>query len=127
MEINKKYVIGLLVVGIIIISVFLSSNFIFKKKKEFDLEIDALKEEQSLFTHTRVVITNTGLKPLTNLTANYGNISEEIIPILEPGQRYPLSPPPGSNLDRIILTTDEGLNVTKEYRSPIKVPGMMGS
>lgn len=127
MEISKKYVIVLLVVGIIIISVFLSSNAIFKKKREFDLEIDALKEEQSLFIHTRVVITNTGLKPLTNITANYGNISEEIIPILEPGQRYPLSPPAGSNLDRIIITTEEGLNFTKEYRSPIKVPGMMGS
>lgn len=127
MAINTKYIIGVLVVGIVIVSIFLSFNVIFKKKKDFDLEIDALKEEQSLFTHTRVVITNTGLKPLTNIIANYGNISEEIIPILEPGQRYPLSPPPESDLERIILTTDEGLNITKEYRSPIKVPGMMGS
>lgn len=127
MEINQKYVLVFLVVGVIILSLFLFSGTNFTKKNDFDLQIDALKEEQSLFTHTRVMITNTGLKPLTNIIANYGNISEEIIPILEPGQSYPLSPPPESNLEKIILTTNEGINITKEYRSPIKVPGMMGS
>jgi hypothetical protein len=95
-------------------------------KNEFDLEIDALKEEQSLFTHTRATITNTGKQPLTNIEVNYGNKSETVRN-LEPGHSYPLSPPAGSDLQRIIVTSEQGINITKEYRTPIKMPGMMGS
>ena len=90
------------------------------------MQIDALKEEQSLFTHTRATITNTGKQPLTNIKIGYGNKSE-IVQNLEPGQSYPLSPPAGSDLERIIVTSEQGINVTKEYRTPIKMPGMMGS
>jgi archaellum component FlaF (FlaF/FlaG flagellin family) len=95
-------------------------------KKEFDLNIDALKEEQSLFTHTRVTITNTGKQPLTDIKVDYGNKSETVA-LLEPGHSYPLSPPAGSDLQRIIVTSDQGINITKEYRTPLKMPGMMGS
>ena len=90
------------------------------------MEIDALKEEQSLFTHTRATITNTGKQPLTDIKVNYGNKSE-IIKSLEPGQSFPLSPPAESDLQKIIVTSDQGINITKEYRTPIKMPGMMGS
>ena len=114
------------IIPIILVTIFIFNNTIFSNKSEFDLEIDALKEEQSLFTHTRVTITNTGKQPLTNINVNYGNTSETVSH-LEPGHSYPLSPPAGSNLDRIIVTSDQGINITKEYRTPIKMPGMMGS
>jgi hypothetical protein len=114
------------IIPIILVSIFIFNNIIFSNKSEFDLEIDALKEEQSLFTHTRATITNTGKQPLTNIEVNYGNKSE-IVRNLEPGQSYPLSPPAGSDLQRIIVTSEQGINITKEYRTPIKMPGMMGS
>src|ERR687898_1139690 len=114
------------IISIILVTIFIFNNSIFSNKNEFDLEIDALKEEQSLFTHTRATITNTGKQPLTNIEVNYGNKSE-IVRNLEPGQSYPLSPPAGSDLQRIIVTSEQGINITKEYRTPIKIPGMMGS
>jgi len=114
------------IISIILVTIFIFNNSIFSNKNEFDLEIDALKEEQSLFTHTRATITNTGKQPLTNLEVNYGNKSETVRN-LEPGQSYPLSPPAGSDLQRIIVTSEQGINITKEYRTPIKIPGMMGS
>ena len=114
------------IISIIIVTIFIFNNSIFSNKNEFDLEIDALKEEQSLFTHTRATITNTGKQPLTNIQVNYGNKSETVRN-LEPGQSYPLSPPAGSDLQRIIVTSEQGINITKEYRTPIKIPGMMGS
>lgn len=114
------------IISIILVTIFIFNNSIFLNKNEFDLEIDALKEEQSLFTHTRATITNTGKQPLTNLEVNYGNKSETVRN-LEPGQSYPLSPPAGSDLQRIIVTSEQGINITKEYRTPIKIPGMMGS
>ena len=113
-------------ISIILVTIFIFNNSIFSKKNDFDLEIDALKEEQSLFTHTRATITNTGKQPLTNIKVNYGNKSETVRN-LEPGQSYPLSPPAGSDLQRIIVTSEQGINITKEYRTPIKIPGMMGS
>lgn len=122
----KKIYLTIAVIPIVLVTIFIINNISFSNKSDFDLEIDALKEEQSLFTHTRVTITNTGKQPLTNINVNYGNTSETVSG-LDPGHSYPLSPPAGSNLDRIIVTSDQGINITKEYRTPITMPGMMGS
>lgn len=122
----KKIYLTIAIIPVVLVTIFVLNNITFSNRNEFDLEIDALKEEQSLFTHTRVTITNTGKQPLTNIQINYGNTSETVA-LLEPGHSYPLSPPAGSNLQRIIVTSDEGINITKEYRTPITMPGMMGS
>jgi hypothetical protein len=47
--------------------------------------------------------------------------------MINPGEKIYLSPPEGSRLDVVEVTTNEGVNMTKEYRKPIKLPGMMGS
>lgn len=125
MTIKKIYILIGIVPVIIIIAIFIN-NLTFLNKKDYDLQVDALKETQSLFTHTRVSLTNTGKQPLTNIQVNYGN-KTETIKSLEPGQSYPLSPPAGSDLQKIIVTSEQGINITKEYRTPIKMPGMMGS
>ena len=125
----KKIYLAIVIIPIVLVTIFIlnNNNMTFStNKKEFDLNIDALKEEQSLFTHTRVTITNTGKQPLTDIKVDYGNKSETVA-LLEPGHSYPLSPPAGSDLQRIIVTSDQGINITKEYRTPLKMPGMMGS
>ena len=122
----KKIYLTIAVIPIVLVTIFIINNITISNRNDYDLEIDALKEEQSLFTHTRVTITNTGKQPLTNIKVNYGNASETVA-LLESGHSYPLSPPAGSNLERIIVTSDQGINITKEYRTPIKMPGMMGS
>ena len=125
----KKIYFAIVIIPVILVTIFILNNNnipFLTNKKEFDLNIDALKEQQSLFTHTRVTLTNTGKQPLTNIKVDYGNKSETV-KSLEPGQSYPLSPPAGSNLQKIIVTSDQGINITKEYRTPIKMPGMMGS
>lgn len=125
----KKIYLAIVIIPIVLVTIFIlnNNNLTFStNKKEFDLNIDALKEEQSLFTHTRVTITNTGKQPLTDIKVDYGNKSETVA-LLEPGHSYPLSPPAGSDLQRIIVTSDQGINITKEYRTPLKMPGMMGS
>ena len=122
----KKIYLTIAIIPVVLVTIFVLNNITFSNRNDFDLEIDALKEEQSLFTHTRVTITNTGKQQLTNIKINYGNTSETVA-LLEPGHSYPLSPPAGSNLQRIIATSDQGVNITKEYRTPISMPGMMGS
>jgi hypothetical protein len=94
--------------------------------KSYSLDVDAMKDEQSLFVNARVILTNNGKQPLTNLSIDYGPTTELILK-LDPGQKASLSPPAGSDLDNVRVSANEGIDVTKEYRKPIKLPGMIGS
>lgn len=96
--------------------------------KDYDLSVDALKDEQSLFTNARVVLKNTGRLPLADIMVDYGNgYKEPMIARLGPGETANLSPPEGSSLDSVTVTAEPGIKITQNYRSPIKLPGMIGS
>ena len=110
--------VSAIIVGLILLSTIPTENY--------SLDVDPMKDEQSLFVNTRVVLTNTGKMPLTNLRVDYGSTTESLSR-LDPGQKVSLSPPSGSNLNTVIVSTSEGINVTKDYRKPIKLPGMIGS
>jgi hypothetical protein len=114
---------GLGVVSAIMVGLFLLSTI---PTENYSLDVDPMKDEQSLFINARVVLTNTGKLPLTNLLVDYG-FTTESVSRLDPGQKVSLSPPSGSNLDKVVVFNSEGINVTKEYRKPIKLPGMIGS
>jgi len=94
--------------------------------KDYSIDVDAMKDEQSLFVNARIVLTNTGRQPLTDVVVHYGN-RNEVIKMINPGEKIYLSPPEGSRLDVVEVTANEGINMTKEYRKPIKLPGMIGS
>jgi hypothetical protein len=95
--------------------------------EKYSLEMDPLKDEQNLFSTARVALSNTGKLPLTNVIINYGGQGTESLESISPGQKLLLSPPQNVTLDFVTVTTSEGLNITKMYRTPIKLPGMMGS
>ena len=95
--------------------------------KDYDLSVDALKDEQSLFTNARVVIKNTGRLPLTNVLIDYGSNREPPIDILQPGDTLTLSPPEEVQLDQVTVTAEPSIKIVKSYRSPWKLPGMIGS
>ena len=94
--------------------------------KDYSLEVDALKDEQSLFTNARVVLTNTGRLDLTNVVIDYGG-PKETIDVIRPGEKTLRSPPEDAPLDSITVTADNGIKVVQKYRTPIKLPGMIGS
>lgn len=94
---------------------------------DYNLELDPLKDEQNLFSTARVALSNTGKLPVTNVVINYGGQITESLDSISPGQKLLLSPPGNVPLDFVTVTTGEGLNLTKVYRTPIKLPGMMGS
>jgi hypothetical protein len=95
--------------------------------KDYDLSVDALKDEQSLFTNARVVVKNTGRLPLTNILVDYGSNREPIIDILQPGDMLNLSPPEGVQLDHVRVTAEPSIEIVQSYRTPWKLPGMIGS
>lgn len=96
------------------------------QRPDYSLEIDAMREDQSLFTNSRIIVSNVGKKPVTNIFVDYG-IKNETILNINPGEKISLSPPEGSNLNLVKIVADNGINITSGYRTPIKMPGMMGS
>ena len=99
--------VSAIIVGLLLLSTIPTENY--------SLDVDPMKDEQSLFVNTRVVLTNTGKMPLTNLRVDYGSTTESLSR-LDPGQKVSLSPPSGSNLNTVVVSTSEGVNVTKDYR-----------
>ena len=95
--------------------------------RDYDLSVDALKDEQSLFTNARVVVKNTGRLPLTNILVDYGSNREPTIDILQPGDMLNLSPPEGVQLDHVRVTAEPSIEIVQSYRTPWKLPGMIGS
>jgi hypothetical protein len=95
--------------------------------RDYDLSVDAIKDKQTLFINARVVVTNTGRLPLSNLLVDYGNKTEPVVPTLAPGEKLTFSPPDGVQLDSVSVTADPGIKIIQKYREPIKIPGMMGS
>lgn len=95
--------------------------------KDYDLSVDALKDEQSLFTNARIVVKNTGRLPLTNILVDYGSNREPTIDILQPGDTLNLSPPEGVQLDHVRVTAEPSIDIVQSYRTPWKLPGMIGS
>ena len=113
------------VVGLILLfSVFAIAT------QNYAIDVDPIKDNQNLFNTARVSVTNTGKLPLTNIIVNYGGSGTHAIEklvSLSPGEKVLLSPPENSALQSVTVTADHGLRVTKAYRTPLKIPGMMGS
>jgi hypothetical protein len=96
-------------------------------QEEYSLAVDPTKEKQTLFIMARVSLENTGSKPLTNVELNFGDGHKINLGTLKPGQYEIISPPQGNSLQYVIVTSNEGVYVSKVYREPIAMPGMMGS
>jgi hypothetical protein len=114
---------------LVIIIVLLSSVFA-EPTKDYAIDIDPIKDSQNLFSTARVTVTNTGKLPLTNIVVNYGGKGAnaiEKLASLSPREKILLSPPDSSAFQSVTVTADHGVSITKAYRTPIKIPGMMGS
>lgn len=125
---NKKAVVfASLGVAIVVISVMLLMSILSLATKNFALDVDPIKDNQNLFNTARVTVTNTGKSTLNHIRVIYDDKSTENINSLSPGEKIMLSPPNNSSLESVTVIADHGLKVTKSYRSPLKIPGMMGS
>jgi hypothetical protein len=112
--------------GVAVLIIFLLFSVFAVATQNYAMNVDPIKDNQYLFSTGRVMITNTGKLPLTNIVVNYGGKVDRLTS-LSPGENAMLSPPENSTLKSVTVTADHGLSVTKDYRTPLKIPGMMGS
>ena len=109
---------------VVLYNVFINIPF-----KDYSLNVDALRDPESLLVNSRVVLKNTGKMPLSDILITYDgdrNLTENLLKI-DPGQTIILSPPQGAKLNSVSVVTSEGINIEQQFRSPVKMPGMMGS
>lgn len=97
--------------------------------QKYSLDIDAIKDPESLFVNSRVILKNTGLSTVNNINIVYDNNLKYMTKInsLDPGQTIIISPPAGAPLINLHVTSQEGISLSKDFRSPVKLPGMIGS
>ncbi len=95
--------------------------------ERYDIYVDPLLDRQSLFVTARVTIQNTGSQPLTGTLVNFGGGDTLYLGTLEPGKKIIVSPPQNNSMHYVTVTADNDILVSKAYRSPPKMVGMMGS
>ena len=119
--------IGFAVIAGLGIVIFLNLSPSYLSSEEYGILVDPFKDEQDLFVMARVTIQNTGSKPLTNVRANFGEGDIQELGTLQPGQKIIVSPPSENSMEFVTVTANEGILVNKAYRTPTKMPGLMGS
>ena len=95
--------------------------------QDYDIFVDPIIDRQNLFDIGRVTIQNIGSKPLTNIHINFGDGDTLDLKILEPGDKILLSPPAENSMEFVMISADNDVFVSKAYRTPPKMVGMMGS
>ncbi|MDQ4073589.1 MAG: hypothetical protein M3162_04705 [Thermoproteota archaeon] len=121
---------SILIAGIVVIIAVVLYNFVgYIPIRDYSLDVDALKDPESLLVNSRVVLKNTGKQPLNDINILYDGNSRhsEKLNILNAGQTVILSPPVGTELESVQVKSKEGIDVTKQFRTPTKMPGMIGS
>jgi hypothetical protein len=128
--INFKKPETILIILIIIVGSIIIYNLVISiPTRNYSLDIDAIKDPESLFLNSRVILKNTGLLPLNDINIIYDNNLKfkEKVNILKPGETIILSPPAGTALKNLQISSKEGSNLNRDFRSPVKLPGMIGS
>jgi len=116
-----------------LVGVILAAALIFLIVKQesrvpYALEVDATKDTTDIAgTYYRVRINNIGFNPLSNISVSLGENDIQYLDTLAPGQSFFFYPKPETNVEKIIITTKEGVSVTTDYRTPLKGIGLPGS
>lgn len=114
---------------LIVAGVFIYNIVISIPSRNYSLDVDPIKDPESLFVNSRVILKNTGLLALNDISIVYDNNLKfkENVNILKPGETIIISPPAGTPLNNLHVKSKEGIDMDKEFRSPMKMPGMIGS
>lgn len=97
-------------------------------KPKYALELDPTKDTTDMAgIQYRVRVNNVGLNQLTGITVVLGKNDTQHLSFLDPGQTYFFSTKPDTNMTTLKISTNEGIVVQGDYRSPTKVLGLPGS
>ncbi|MDQ4056581.1 MAG: hypothetical protein M3156_04095 [Thermoproteota archaeon] len=124
---NKRniYYLTIAVAGILFTFYFYSTQL---NKSTFALEVDPTKDTTDISgTMYRIRLTNVGLKQLTGIVVDLGKNDIQNLSSLDSGQSYFFYPEPDTVVNTVKVTTQEGIHIQSDFRSPTKVFGLPGA
>jgi hypothetical protein len=116
----------------IIIAAGISIAFYFyytqTNRPTFALEVDPTKDTTDISgIMYRVRLTNVGLNELTGIVVKLGGTDIQNLTSLDSGQSYFFYPKPDTPVSKVEVSTNEGIFVQSDFRSPTKVLGLPGA
>ena len=96
-------------------------------KPPYALEVDATKDTTDISgIQYRIRVTNAGTQQLTGIKVILGTGDVQEKSFLNPGDTYFFYPDPETQVSIVQVSTNEGIDVKSDYRSPTKVLGLPG-
>src|ERR1044072_413382 len=115
-------------VGVILAAVLIFLLIKQETKVPYALEVDATKDTTDMSgTYYRIRVNNVGINSLSNISVYLGKNDVQNLSTLSPGQSFFFYPKSETKLEKIIITAKEGINITTDYRTPLKGIGLPGS
>ena len=94
----------------------------------YALEVDATRDTTDISgVFYRIRITNVGTEQLTGIVAELSSTDVQGTPFLAPSSSFYFYPEPETKESTIRVTTNEGIEVFADYRTPTKVIGLPGA
>jgi hypothetical protein len=93
----------------------------------YALEVDATKDTTDVGIQYRIRMTNVGTQQLTGIIVELGANDIQEKSSLDPGQSYYFYPEPETQVSKVKVRTNEGIEFESDYRSPVKVLGLPGA
>lgn len=115
-------------IGVILVAVLIFLFIKQESKVPYALEVDATKDTTDIAgTFYRVRVNNIGMYPLTSINVYLGKNDLQHLDSLASGESFFFYPKPDTELETIKVSTKEGVNVSTDYRTPLKGIGLPGS
>ena len=125
---NRRYLYYYLIIAVVGISLTLYFYTTQINKPTFALEVDPTKDITDISgIQYRIRLTNIGLKQLTGIVVDLGKNDIQNLSSLDSGQSYFFYPKPDTIVNIVKVTTNEGIDIRSDFRSPAKVFGLPGS
>ncbi len=122
---QRVYVIGIIVTVAAVVASYLAYQE--ATRPPFALEVDAIRDTTDVGIQYRVRMTNVGTQQLTGIVVEMGANDIQQMSFLDPGQSYYFYPDPETQVSTVKVTTNEGITLESNYRSPTKVLGLPGA
>lgn len=122
----KRYVYYIIIAAGILIAVYFYYTQI--NRPTFALEVDPTRDTTDISgIMYRVRLTNVGLNELTGIVVKLGGTDIQNLTSLDSGQSYFFYPKPDTPVSKVEVSTNEGIFVKSDFRSPTKVLGLPGA
>ena len=121
---SRRYIYyAIMAVAIILFTFYFYTTQI--NKPLFALEVDPTKDTTDISgVMYRIRLTNTGMKQLSGIVVTLGNNDIQNLTYLDPGQSYFFYPKPDTRVSTVKVTTNQGIHIQSDFRSPTKVLGL---